>query len=567
MNFNTPLLHQDFAGFGLGLRTVHYQDLLKTSQAVDWLEVITDNFLVDGGQALLMLEKFRKQYNIAFHGVGMSIGSRQSLDIDYLKKIKQLAHQFEPLWISDHLCWTHHQQHFLHDLYPLPYTQESADFLIQQIQHAQDILERPLVIENVSSYVQYCQSQVKEWEFLSYVADQANCLLLLDLNNIYVSSVNHGFDPYDYLKFLDPNRIQQIHLAGHSRHDHYIIDTHDAAVCDEVWDLYRHACTRFGAVATMIERDDNIPALSELIDELNIAREIFNSSQHTHHSNHSPSQCVFNNREETTSHTSLQTLQQIFSTLVLETQSPIVPACFNQYGRLEAQQGLLIYHHAYRARLVEVLADVFPHTLLFCGTDYFEKLTHAYIQDHTPSSRSLNDYGDHFADFLKHLHPESAALFELAQIEWALRSVFYLATTPSWTISHIQTHSVSSCLDQRSIVLDSVKIFFHESNAWQIWKAIQADQEVPPSECKNHSSEASNYCVLVWRYQHQPQFLIIDYLQAQFLRELQTSQMSISELTELWINQQRIPNTEVLAQWLELWWTHEILSFQYLQAC
>lgn len=262
-------------GFGLGLRTAHYADFLSSRpQRVDWLEVISDNYLVPGGKPLRMLDGIRERYPMAMHGVAMSLGSVGGLDADYLRRLRELADRIEPLWVSDHLCWTGVHGRQLHDLMPLPYTEEALGVVVRNVRHAQDVLGRRLVLENVSSYVHFKQSRMSEWDFISAVCDEADCLLLLDVNNIHVSSVNHGFDPLAYLDRIPAHRVQQIHLAGHTDNGDHIIDTHDHPVADPVWKLYAHACRRFGDVATMIERDDRIPPLHELVDELDQARAI-----------------------------------------------------------------------------------------------------------------------------------------------------------------------------------------------------------------------------------------------------------------------------------------------------
>ena len=261
-------------GFGLGLRTEHYADFLGAPQPVDWLEIISDNFLVPGGRPLVVLDQIRERYPLAMHGVSLSIGASDGLDMDYLAALKKLARRVNPLWVSDHLCWTGVQGKNTHDLLPLPYNEQALRHVVRQIRQVQDFLERPLLIENVSSYVSFTDSTLSEWEFLSAVCEEADCLLLLDVNNIYVSSFNHGFDPLTYLHAIPPGRVQQIHLAGHSHNVDHIIDTHDHPVADPVWDLYRAACRHFGPVATMIERDDHIPPLPELLEELAQARSI-----------------------------------------------------------------------------------------------------------------------------------------------------------------------------------------------------------------------------------------------------------------------------------------------------
>ncbi|MEO8459216.1 MAG: DUF692 domain-containing protein [Dokdonella sp.] len=266
-------------GYGLGLRVDHYEALLADDspardRQVDWLEILSENYMIPGGRPLHYLERFRERYPLVMHGVSMSIGSSSPLDRDYLTRLKQLADVVDPAWISDHLCWTGLAGANLHDLMPLPYTEEAIEHLVGRVREVQDFLGRRLVLENVSSYVTYNESQIPEWEFISEIANRADCLILLDINNIYVSSFNHGFDPIDYLDGVPANRIQQFHLAGHQLQGEIIIDTHDSPIIDPVWSLYAQAVRRFGAVSTMIERDDRIPPLDELLLELEQARAI-----------------------------------------------------------------------------------------------------------------------------------------------------------------------------------------------------------------------------------------------------------------------------------------------------
>jgi len=261
-------------GFGLGLRTDHYEAILAERPAVGFFEALTENYLVPGGKPLHYLERIRADYPLVLHGVSLSIGSTAPLDRTYLQDLKQLARRIEPAWISDHLCWTGVDGVNLHDLMPLPYTEEALAHLVPRIRAVQDILGRPLVLENVSSYVGYVASQMPEWEFLARLCAAADCRLLLDVNNVYVNSVNHGFDPDDFLRGVPPERVVQIHLAGHERQDRFIIDTHDAPVAPAVWELYRRTCSLIGPRPTMIERDANIPPLGELLDELDLARRL-----------------------------------------------------------------------------------------------------------------------------------------------------------------------------------------------------------------------------------------------------------------------------------------------------
>ncbi|MBI3775037.1 MAG: DUF692 domain-containing protein, partial [Gammaproteobacteria bacterium] len=213
-------------------------------------------------------------------GVSLSIGSTDPLNLDYLRQVKQLADELQPAWLSDHLCWTHLGGTNTHDLMPLPYTEEALAHVVERVLRAQDYLGRRLLLENVSSYVTYTSSRMSEWEFLAEIVRRADCLILLDINNIYVSAYNHGFAPLDYLNAIPPERVQQFHLAGHSNLGDYIIDTHDHPIIDPVWQLYTQALARFGDVSTMIERDDHIPPFDELFAELQIARRIAQEVNH-----------------------------------------------------------------------------------------------------------------------------------------------------------------------------------------------------------------------------------------------------------------------------------------------
>lgn len=262
-----------FCGFGLGLRSAHYSDFLETAVPVDFVEVISENYMVDGGKPLRVLDAVRARHPVILHGVSMSIGSAQGLDRDYLARLRHLAERVEPLWVSDHLCWTRTSAHSSHDLLPLAMTREALDKVCANIDHAQEALCRPLLFENPSSYLTFPEDEMTEWEFLSAMTHRTGCYLLLDVNNVYVSACNHGFDPRAYLAGLPLDRVRQVHLAGHSPGE-ILIDTHDRAVCDEVWALYAEVVARCGPVATMIERDDHIPPLPELLDELARARMI-----------------------------------------------------------------------------------------------------------------------------------------------------------------------------------------------------------------------------------------------------------------------------------------------------
>ena len=267
-------------GHGIGLRPPHYQPLLQALRAarsplerpVDWVEIISENFMVEGGNPRAVLRRIRAEVPVVMHGVSLSLGSVDPLDEQYLQALRALARDVEPAWISDHLCWSSFGGHTGHDLWPLPFTEEALDHVAARVLTVQERLQRPVLIENVSSYLQFAHAGITEWEFLSALVARTGCGLLLDVNNVFVSAHNHGFSAQAFLEGLPPDSVGQIHLAGHRDEGTHLLDTHDHPVCDGVWDLYRAAVARFGGVATLIERDDDIPPLDEVVAESRRAR-------------------------------------------------------------------------------------------------------------------------------------------------------------------------------------------------------------------------------------------------------------------------------------------------------
>jgi len=267
-------------GHGIGLRPPHYQPLLQALRAarsplerpVDWVEIISENFMVEGGNPRAVLRRIRAEVPVVMHGVSLSLGSVDPLDEQYLQALRALARDVEPAWISDHLCWSSFGGHTGHDLWPLPFTEEALDHVAARVLTVQERLQRPVLIENVSSYLQFAHAGITEWEFLSALVARTGCGLLLDVNNVFVSAHNHGFSAQAFLEGLPPDSVGQIHLAGHRDEGTHLLDTHDHPVCDGVWDLYRAAVTRFGGVATLIERDEDIPPLDEVVAESRRAR-------------------------------------------------------------------------------------------------------------------------------------------------------------------------------------------------------------------------------------------------------------------------------------------------------
>lgn len=513
------------AGFGLGLRTTHYADFLAAPQPVDWLEIITDNYLVEGGKPLQVLDQIRRDLPMAMHGVAMSIGAAAGLDRAYVARVKALAARVEPLWVSDHLCWIGPGPEQLHDLYPLPYTDEAARLVIDHIRQAQDVLGRRLVIENVSSYLDYGCSAHSEWQFLSHIAQEADCLLLLDVNNVYVSSVNHGFDPLSYLRALPAGRIQQIHLAGHSRAQQaqgQLIDTHDHPVCPEVWSLYREARRLFGTVATMIERDAHIPPLAVLLGELDVARR---HATEVDTGAASPSRAPPPDTRPSPlglradPGPTLAATQRRLADHVLSDapagERPDAASLLRTAPGAAPQQRLEVYHHAYRARLAEVLADSFDKTARFMGPDLFEAEARAFAPLHPPQARSLNRYSQAFVDHLAARYPHNPELPELARLDWDLRTTFDGPDVAALDAATAQADVQGAWLQRPAPLHPSLRLRRITTQVVSLWKAIDADEEVPPVAALPEPTG-----LLVWRQGLRPHFQTVDVGLAAFLEAL-----------------------------------------------
>lgn len=551
------------AGFGLGLRTPHYQDFLNERQPLDWLEIISDNYLVDGGKPLRVLDRLRQDYPIAMHGVAMSLGASTGVDMQYLQRLKTLVDRVEPLWVSDHLCWIGHGPHQLHDLYPLPYTDEAAHHVVTQIRRAQDVLQRRLVIENVSSYLSFPVAAASEHQFLAYVAEEADCLLLVDVNNVHVSSVNHGFDALDYLRALPAHRVQQIHLAGHSIRDDHLIDTHDHPVSEAVWALYAEARALFGPVATMIERDADIPPLADLLRELSYAREV---AQKIDQARPGREEDIGQQREAPTwsptivsgrsgSAATLAELQAQLAASVLSTDDPLstAVAARERYAHPRAEVRVAVYHNAYRSRLAEVLADSYTRTSAYLG-DEFDRQARDYAVSNPPTERSLSRYGVTFPDHLAARFPANSELRELAQLDWDLRSRFDGPDWPALDAPAAQADEASTWLQRPSPLHPSLLLRTVTTNVVQLWKALDTDDEVPAVD-----QLPVPLTLMTWRKDLQPQFQTLDPEQAQFIDELARG-ASIAEACATLADSPALRDPTQLGRWLRHWLDEGLLA-------
>lgn len=506
--------------------------------------------MIQGGRPWTVLERLRADYPMAMHGVAMSLASANGPDPVYLRRLKALADRIQPLWVSDHLCWSAWGDTRLHDLNPVPYTEENARHVIRSIRQAQDVLGRQLVIENVSSYIEFADSACSEWQFLSHVSQEADCLLLLDVNNVYVSSVNHGFDPATYLKAMPAHRIQQIHLAGHTRHPDVIIDTHDHPVCSEVWQLYAQACDLFGPVATMIERDDHIPPLAELVGELQIARDI--SAGHVDDA--SPQ--IQTNQpvpvwDLKPGNCSLSQIQRDWTASVLTAtlidEAPILP-------NLAPGHRFTVYHHAYASRLAEALADTYDKTMLYMGSTLFETLAREHAWRHPPRVANLNDYDPEFPSTLARAYPQHPELFELATLEWHLHAVFASKDESALTPVDLAADTDLNWLHRTHPLRQHALLMTVTRSVTQIWHAIQRDEEVPGVETLDTPTD-----ILVWRKGEQPHFVTLIGTEAELIRHMLAGH-SIAQACELTKDQTKVRDEGFLQECLGRWLGLELLA-------
>ncbi|MGB5695386.1 MAG: DUF692 family multinuclear iron-containing protein, partial [Polyangiales bacterium] len=418
------------------------------------------------------------------------IGGADPLDWEYLKALKTLTKRVGPQWVSDHLCWTGVGGANLHDLMPLPYTDHALAHVSDRVRQVQDFLERRILLENVSSYVTYKQSDVTEWDFLSAIAERSDCLILLDINNLYVSSQNHDFDPIAYLDALPGERIYQMHLAGHTRNGRLMIDTHDQPVIDPVWALYAEAVRRFGRVSTMIERDDNIPPLSELLSELDRARyhhdiqiargPVASLPKHDaearSNDHHPPSVPLRRLQHEFQSHLLRSNSKDRFAEQVLDGE------------HASAHQRLTVYSEAYRLRLLEVLETDFPGLRALLGDEEFDDLGRAYIDAHPSHDPSVRWFGRHMSDYLRAAdrYAKQAILVEMAAFEWTQGEVFDAEEARTVVAGDVMAIAPERWSRMRLWMHPSVRSVNLTWNVPALWAAINAEEDPPKPQQSDH---------------------------------------------------------------------------------
>ena len=387
-------------GFGMGLRTDHYPHILSKWPKIDWFEIISENFMDTDGRPRRVLERILEHYPVVMHGVSLSIGTTDPDNSDYLKKLKKLADLINTPWVSDHLCWTGVAHKNTHDLLPVPYTEEALTHIVNRIKRVQDFLERPLILENPSTYLEFNDSQMEEWEFIARMAEEADCGILLDANNIYVTCYNHRKDPKEYIDAIPTERIAQIHLAGHENCGTHIIDTHDGHVIDEVWALYNYIISRTGPVSTMVEWDADIPEFDVVKTEVEKAQ---NFTMKPEKINDLPN--FFEKDEENKNYKSRdyeKSLKVMQESIILGNDSKErAEKWIKSKSDFPSKDQLKVYINGYRIRLAEFLNDEMPVLQHFLGGDQMDKLVNAYIEKQKSTHFNICKYIKNFPAFVK----------------------------------------------------------------------------------------------------------------------------------------------------------------------
>lgn len=445
---------------------------------MDWFEAITENYMDSGGRPVHILEQVRAHYSVALHGVSLSIGSVDPLHPIYLDHLKKLVERIDPVIVSDHLCWSGVDGKNLHDLLPLPFTEEAIDHIVRRVQQVQELLGRRILLENVSSYVTYKHSTLPEWEFLREVAVHSGCGILLDINNIYVNAYNHKFDAREYLRNIPAELVGQFHVAGHTNMGDFLFDTHSAPVIDPVWELYREALGQYGQVSTLVEWDEDIPEFEELSKEAAHARAIYKNFEGIKLKEKKEPVSFPRKRESNdapNASPSLSEIQREFHSLVGPGEDPAgakeIP--LNPQGGVPGNERVSVYAHGYYARIVEALLETYPAVKHVLGEKIFNDLAHAYAERYPSGEYNLTQMGKYFPEFLKDpgVAEEMPFLSGLAALEWRVSLAFH-----AYDGKPLETAALSQITpedwEKASLVFQpSVSVLRSEWPVFDIWKA------------------------------------------------------------------------------------------------
>ena len=504
-------------GCGVGLRTTHYSYILEKWPKVDWFEAISENYMDSGGRPLQILEKVRSRYPVALHGVSLSLGSTDPLNQTYLKRLKALAERIEPVIVSDHLCWSGVAGENLHDLLPLPFTREAVAHVVSRIQQVQEFLGRKILIENVSTYVTYTHSTMPEWEFLSEIAARSGCGILLDLNNIFVNSVNHRFDPLVYLANIPPHKVGQFHLAGHTDMGTFLFDTHSKPVIDPVWELYREALKRWGQISTLIEWDEDIPEFPKLEEECARAKFFYDQFENWSPEIGEAPRLSFPNdfignpesknldscfrRNDKISQSLAEVLNQM-KTYVRPLSRQQEGPCkennlLNPQGGVSGKERMSVYAGGYVARVQEGLADVYEAVQFVLGPERFSALAESYGVRYPSHQYNLSRIGIHLPEFIRTFSglDDVPFLADLAQLEWLMAEAFHAFDKPPFVPHELAEIPLEDWERTQVVFQPSVSIFHSPWPVLDIWKEKKSSDR----NQVRWTGEKKPQCILIGR--------------------------------------------------------------------
>ena len=526
MHGDWPLL-----GCGVGLRSEHYPAILEAYPPMDFFEAISENYMNTGGRPLTMLEQVRERYPVVLHGVALSIGSCDPLHPQYLESLKRLVDRIQPEMVSDHLCWSGAGGAVLHDLLPLPLTEESVEHVVRRVDQVQTCLGRKILLENVSTYVTFSHSVMPEWEFIAEVARRSGCGILLDINNIYVNAVNHGFNPLDYLRHIPAQMVGQFHLAGHTPMGKFLFDTHSARVTEHVWELYREALKLYGRVSTLIEWDEAIPSFDELSAEAGRARTFYSQTAGTPLTAHVPALSLQQGHAApVVEGLSLARVQDLFKSAIQPLGANCLPdTLLNPQGGDPGKERMSVYADGYIARTHAALAETYPALERLLGHEEFCKLAEAYAGKGPATEYDLAKIGEGMPDFLKAYLQTAGRPYcsELARFEWLVARAFHAYDGAALEQTALQTLAPEDWEHIRLIFQPSVRIFESEWPVLELWEARQ--QAAPASGEVKKLSEPER--VLISRAQKRIRTERLGQVQYRLLQGLAAGQ-SLGEVCE-----------------------------------
>lgn len=533
--------------FGLGLRPTHYQYIFANKPKVDWLEIISENFMESNGRPRTNLAQVKELYPIVMHGVSLSIGTVDPINSEYLKKLKKLIKWVKPLWISDHLCWTGVAHKNTHDLLPLPYTKEALKHVTQRIKQVQDYLEMPLALENPSTYLEFKSSHIAEAEFIAAMSEGSGCNLLLDVNNVYVTCYNHGLDPKKYIDSLPLDKVIQIHLSGHTNNGSHIVDTHDDHVVDEVWNLYKYVVHKAGRTPnTMVEWDDNIPEFGVLFDELSKAKAAAKDA-----SNYVLPKISTNNiAKESAKVADLKSSQLLMQKAIMlgkDFDSKVQKWIFDK-EKFPAQDQLDVYVNAYRYRLNDITSEDYPALKNYLGERKFNDLIEDFVNNEKPNHFNIARYTLKLQKFLENKYPQDIFAHELCQLETIIEELHRPEETAPLEQKHLKNLTAEKLMAAKLYPRKALKLLEFKYTTNQYYQKVM-DRKKPKPIKKASYLAVFRHENLVWR-------LDLEKEEFKLLQKL-FSKVTVGEAL---INSKK-SSSAMISKWFNSWINNGLLAF------